>query len=96
VRRRGGWDLGCAGVALEFKEGFASADAGSPQLVWGDLRLSCPFVNDSVLHDDCEVLTGIPDQVDIRERIPIDQQKVGQCAFFNNPKFALIRRARTA
>jgi hypothetical protein len=35
------------------------------QFLSGDLRLSCSFVNDTVLHDDCEVFTGIADQVDI-------------------------------
>jgi hypothetical protein len=30
-----------------------------------DLRLSCTFVNDSVLHDDRKIFTGIADQVNV-------------------------------
>jgi hypothetical protein len=53
------------------------------------------LVNFSVFHDDDEILGRIVDQVDIRERIPIDQQQIGERALFDNAELAGIRIAGT-
>ncbi|KTT92333.1 hypothetical protein NS44R_14650, partial [Mammaliicoccus sciuri] len=51
------------------------------------------LVDLAVLHDHLEVPGGVGDQIDIFERIAVDQQKIGQRALLDDPELAGIRIA---
>ena len=51
------------------------------------------LVDLAVLHDDLEVLGGVGDQVDVLQRIAVDQQQVGECALLHDAELAGIRIA---
>ena len=51
------------------------------------------LVDPAVLHDDLEVLGGVGDQVDILQRIAVDQQQIGKRALFHDAELAWIRTA---
>ena len=48
------------------------------------------LVDHAILHNDQKVFVGIFDELDIFQRISIDQQQIGKCAFFHNTKLAGI------
>ena len=50
----------------------------------------CILVDPAILHNDQKVFVGIFDELDIFQRIAIDQQQIGKCAFFHNTKLAGI------
>src|SRR5262245_20777397 len=51
------------------------------------------FEDFPVLHDDDEVLCRIFDALDVGDRLAVDEQEVGECAFLNHPELAGIRIA---
>lgn len=50
------------------------------------------LVDDAVLHDDDEVPAGIADDVDVGERVAVDEDEIGKRPFLDNAKPAGIRR----
>ena len=48
------------------------------------------LVDASVLHDDQEAFVGASNQLDVLQRIAIDEQQIGECAFFNHAELAGI------
>ena len=48
------------------------------------------LVDLSILHDHDEVLRRILDQLDVRDRIPVDEQQVGERACFDDTEFPRI------
>ena len=50
----------------------------------------CILVDPAILHNDQKVFVGVFDQLDIFQRIAIDQQQISKCAFFHNTKLARI------
>src|SRR5262249_54477550 len=48
------------------------------------------LVDPAILHDDEEVLGRVRDQFDVLEGVAIDQQQIGQCAFFHDTQLAGI------
>jgi len=50
----------------------------------------CILVDPAILHNDQKVFVGVFDQLDIFQRISIDQQQISKCAFFHNTKLARI------
>jgi hypothetical protein len=50
----------------------------------------CILVDPAILHNDQKVFVGIFDELDIFQRIAIDQQQISKCAFFHNTKLARI------
>ena len=59
----------------------------------GVLRSQGVLVYPPILHDDFEVLGGVGDQVDIFQRIAVDQQQIGKRALFHDAELAEIRTA---
>src|SRR5262249_42738636 len=51
------------------------------------------LVDLAVLHDDLEVLGGVGDQVDVLQRIAVDQQQIGKRALLHDTELAGIRIA---
>jgi hypothetical protein len=54
----------------------------------GNLTAETIFVDFAVLHDDPDVLVGIGDQVDIFQRVAVDQQQIGKRTLLHNPELA--------
>src|SRR5262249_38422491 len=54
------------------------------------------FVDLAILHDDDEVPGRVRDQFDVLEGVAIDEQQIGQCAFFHDPQPARIGAALPA
>ncbi len=50
----------------------------------------CILVDLAILHNDQKVFVGIFDELDIFQRISIDQQQISKCAFLHNTKLARI------
>ena len=48
------------------------------------------FVDRAVLHDDQKVFVGIFEELDVLQRIAVDQQQICQCALFHDAKLARI------
>ena len=48
------------------------------------------LVDLTVLHDDLEVFGGVGDQVNILQRIAVDQQEIGKRALFHDAELARI------
>ena len=46
------------------------------------------LVDLAVLHDDDEVLGRVLDQLDVRDRVAVDQQQVGERAFLDDAELA--------
>ena len=46
------------------------------------------FVDDAILHDDQELLVGVFDELDVFQRIAIDQQQICEGALFHDTKLA--------
>jgi hypothetical protein len=53
---------------------------GTPEGIWSRGILVYP----PVLHDNLEVLCGIGDQVNILQRVALDQQQIGERALFHD------------
>src|SRR5262245_56980997 len=49
------------------------------------------LVDIAVFYDDFELVGGIGDQVDVLQRIAIDQKQVRECTLFHNTELARIR-----
>ena len=50
----------------------------------------CILVDLAILNNDQKVFVGIFDELDIFQRISIDQQQISKCAFLHNTKLARI------
>src|SRR5262245_4705123 len=51
------------------------------------------LVDLSVLHDDDEVLARVLDELDVLDRVAVDEKQVGQRAFFDDTELAGVRVA---
>ena len=57
------------------------------------LFAQCILVDPAVLHDDEEVLFRIFDQLDVRDRVAVDEQEVGERAFLDHAELPRVRIA---
>src|SRR5215510_8536003 len=51
------------------------------------------LVNFPVLHDDDKVLRRVLDALDVRERVAVDEQEVGESSLFDHAELARVRIA---
>src|SRR5262252_4695659 len=64
-------------------------DMNRPERLWS----RGVFVYPPVLHDNFEVLGGVGDQVNILQRVALDQQQIGERALFHDAELPLIGTA---
>jgi hypothetical protein len=64
-------------------------DVNGLEWLWSQGILVYP----AILHNNLKVLGGIGYQVDILQRIPVDQQQIGKRALFHDAELARIRTA---
>src|SRR5215831_10906857 len=64
-----------------------TTDMNRPERLWS----RGIFVYPPVLHDNLEVLRGVGDQVNILQRVALDQQQIGERALFHDAELPWIR-----
>jgi hypothetical protein len=81
------WRVTCA----HFGPGVGGEATGKPTRKRGpSLPGGQILVNLSVFHNDEEVLGGVFDELDVFQRVAINQKQVCECALFHNTKLAGI------
>jgi hypothetical protein len=73
---------------------WLAAKRASPARRWPSLDQSI-LVNRAVFHDDQKILVRIGDELDVLQRIAVDEQQVGERTFLHNAQSAGIWIAET-
>src|SRR4029077_2808720 len=78
-------------VSVYPKKGGCRLSASESRLLWTKSSLGqYIFVDRTILHNQQKVFVGVFDELDVFQRIAIDQQQIRKGALFDDTKFAGI------